>query len=169
MLKLEDLKPGLPLVALESASDATIAAVIPISDGAVQVFYRTPDGTTKERLDCQIVDVSTDKCGWDLTSHATAVEDQHPEPRHIEVKGRVKGAATITVTRNKMLYAFNQGDKFLLAIVLVHEDDTYEGPYYVRRPFDREPDWGVSSVNYDLNRLLVTTDEHIREVRGHYV
>lgn len=50
MLKLEDLKPGLPLVGLESASVATIAAVIPISDGAVQVFYRTPDGTTKERL-----------------------------------------------------------------------------------------------------------------------
>ena len=50
MLLLEDLKPGLPLVGLEPASIATIAAVVPIGDGAVQVFYRTPDGNTKERL-----------------------------------------------------------------------------------------------------------------------
>jgi|JI6StandDraft_1071083.scaffolds.fasta_scaffold05640_2 hypothetical protein len=50
MLKLEDLKPGLPLVGLEPSALATVAAVVPIGDGAVQVFYRTPDGTTKERL-----------------------------------------------------------------------------------------------------------------------
>ena len=29
---------------------ATVAAVVPIGEGAVQIFYRTPDGTTKERL-----------------------------------------------------------------------------------------------------------------------
>ncbi len=50
MLKLEDLKPGLPLVGLEPSALATVAAVVPIGNGAVQVFYRTPDGTTKERL-----------------------------------------------------------------------------------------------------------------------
>src|SRR3954449_7417331 len=50
MLKLEDLKPGLPLVGLEPSVVATVAAVVPIGDGAVQVFYRTQDGTTKERL-----------------------------------------------------------------------------------------------------------------------
>ena len=50
MLKLEDLKPGLPLAGLEPSALATVAAVVPIGDGAVQVFYRTPDGTTKERL-----------------------------------------------------------------------------------------------------------------------
>jgi hypothetical protein len=60
----------------------------------------------------------------------------------------------ITVTRNEMLYAFNQGDKFVLAIVLVNEDDSHEGPYYIRRPFDREPGWGVSSINYNLSDLL---------------
>jgi superfamily II DNA or RNA helicase len=103
---------------------------------------------------CHVVDVSADKCGWDLTSHPPAVDHKQPDPRHIEVKGRVKGAATITVTRNEILYAFNQGDKFVLAIVLVNEDDSYEGPYYIRRPFDREPGWGVSSINYNLSELL---------------
>jgi hypothetical protein len=52
------------------------------------------------------------------------------------------------------MYAFNQGDKFVLAIVLVKEDDTIEGPCYIQRPFDREPGWGVSSINYDLAELL---------------
>ena len=60
----------------------------------------------------------------------------------------------ITVTRNEMLYASNQGDKSVLAIVLVNEDDSHERPYYIRRPFDREPGWGVSSINYNLSDLL---------------
>jgi hypothetical protein len=50
MLKLEDLKPGLPLVGLEPSVVATVAAVVPIGEDSRQVFYRTPDGTTKERL-----------------------------------------------------------------------------------------------------------------------
>ena len=66
----------------------------------------------------------------------------------------MKGATTITVTRNEILYAFNQGDKFVLAIVFVDEDDSVEGPHYIRNPFDREPGWGVSSINYNLSDLL---------------
>lgn len=108
----------------------------------------------EESQGCHVVDVSKDKCGWDLTSHPPAIDHKQPEPRHIEVKGRMKGAATITVSRNEMLYAFNQGDKFVLAIVLVTEDDSVEGPYYIHHPFDREPGWGVSSVNFDIHKLL---------------
>jgi superfamily II DNA or RNA helicase len=108
----------------------------------------------EESEGCHVFDVTKENCGWDLTSYPPATNYKQPEPRHIEVKGRVKGASTITVTRNEMLYAFNQGDKFVLAIVLVNEDDTYEGPYFVRRPFDREPGWGVSSINYELKSLL---------------
>ena len=42
----------------------------------------------------------------------------------------------------------------MLAIVVVNPDDSCEGPYYVSNPFQREPDWGVTSVNYYLGRLL---------------
>ncbi|WP_250846939.1 helicase-related protein [Aquisphaera insulae] len=108
----------------------------------------------EEARGCRVVDVSAAKCGWDLTSHPPAIDARSPEPRHIEVKGRVKGAATVTITRNEMLYAFNQGDKFVLAIVLVGDEDRVEGPYYIRNPFDREPGWGVSSINYKLSELL---------------
>ena len=53
-----------------------------------------------------------------------------------------------------MLYAFNQGEKFVLAIALVGEDDAVEGPHYIRNPFDREPGWGIASINYHLADLL---------------
>ena len=101
-----------------------------------------------------MVDVSAQKCGWDLTSHPPMVDGRLVNPKHIEVKGRVKGASTVTITRNEILYAFNQGEKFVLGIVLVNGDGSHEGPYYVRSPFDREPDWGVASVNYELSKLL---------------
>jgi superfamily II DNA or RNA helicase len=113
---------------------------------------------TEEAHGCRVVDVSADKCGWDLTAYPPAIDGKQPDPRHIEVKGRVKGASTVTVTRNEMLYAFNQGDKFVLAIVLVHEDDRAEGPYYIRNPFQSEPGWGVASVNYNLGDLLVRAE-----------
>jgi SNF2 family DNA or RNA helicase len=102
----------------------------------------------------RVVDVSPDKCGWDVTSYPPAVNNVQIDPKHIEVKGRVKGADTITVTRNEILYAFNQGDKFVLAIVFVNPDDTTEGPYYLTNPFQREPDWGAASVNYFISELL---------------
>jgi hypothetical protein len=108
---------------------------------------------------CRVVDVSALKCGWDLTSYPPAIDGKQPEARHIEVKGRVQGAGTITITRNEMLYACNQADKFILAIVLVGENDAVEGPHYIRNPFDAEPGWGVASVNFDLDALLDHADK----------
>ena len=78
----------------------------------------------------RVVDVSAQKCGWDVSSYPPNSTD----PKHIEVKGRVKGADTITVTRNEILYAFNQGEKFVLAIVFVNPDDSTEGPHYLDEP-----------------------------------
>ncbi len=114
----------------------------------------------EEARGCKVVDVSAAKCGWDLTSYPPAVGDKQPDPLHIEVKGRVKGASTVTVTRNEILYAFNQGDKFVLAIALVDERDGVEGPHYIRNPFDREPSWGVASINYNLGDLLARAERY---------
>ena len=81
-----------------------------------------------------------------------------PPARYLEVKRRAKGQDTLTVTRNEILAGFNQGDKFLLAIVLV-DGDRHEGPFYVRQPFAQEPDWAVTSVNFDLDHLLARARE----------
>lgn len=50
MLKLAELKPGQAVVGIEPNFVVTVAAVVPIADGAVQVYYKTPDGGVKERL-----------------------------------------------------------------------------------------------------------------------
>jgi hypothetical protein len=108
----------------------------------------------EEARGCRVVDVSMQKCGWDITSYPPTINGVQPDPRHIEVKGRVQGADTVTVSYNEVVYACNQGDKFILAISVVGDHDVVDGPYYLRTPFDREPGWGVSSVNYNLRDLL---------------
>ena len=107
-----------------------------------------------------VVDVSADKCGWDVSSYPPAAEGKQPEPIHIEVKGRVAGADTITVTRNEIIYAVNQSEKFRLAIVFVNDDDSVDGPHYIANPFQREPDWGAASVNYVISELLTRGGLH---------
>ncbi len=101
----------------------------------------------------EVFDVSSQKCGWDITSIPRLSDGKLGASRHIEVKGRAKGQTTITVTKNEILYGLNQADKFILAIVLV-DGDKAEGPYYIRQPFAQEPDWAVTSINLDLQELL---------------
>jgi superfamily II DNA or RNA helicase len=108
---------------------------------------------TERALGHEVFDVSAQKCGWDITSIPKALDGRLPTSRHIEVKGRAKGQTTITVTRNEILYGLNQADKFILAIVLV-DGDQHEGPFYIRNPFNQEPDWAVTSINLDLNQLM---------------
>lgn len=111
----------------------------------------------EQALGYEVSDVSAQKCGWDVTSLAKSIDGQPSSTRHIEVKGRAKGQTTLTVTRNEILYGLNQADKFMLAIVLV-EGEQHEGPYYVKNPFTREPDWAVTSVNFDLQELLAKAE-----------
>jgi len=110
----------------------------------------------EEARGATVVDKSAAKCGWDLTVIPPATDARLPEHRHVEVKGRLKGAETITITRNEILYGLNQADKFVLAIVLVDpvDDDAYDGPYYVYRPFTVEPDFNVESSQFQVKGLL---------------
>ena len=94
-------------------------------------------------------DVSADRVGYDI-------ESRDPEGGHlrfIEVKGRIEGADTVTVTRNEILTALNKPDAFIFAIVQVNNGYASE-PRYVRQPFQREPDFGATSVTYKLRELL---------------
>ena len=95
-----------------------------------------------------------EKLGYDIESRVPGTG----KLRFIEVKGRVSGAPTITVTRNEILYSLNKPDDFILAIVEFLGDGQHKA-HYLRRPFQREPDFGVTSVNYDFNDLLVRAEE----------
>ena len=103
----------------------------------------------------EVKDVSAEKCGWDVTATIPHTDPTKPmkNARHIEVKGRVKGAPTVTLTRNEICYAVNQQDKFILALVLIDGEQT-EGPYYIRNIFEKELEFGQVSANYDINDLL---------------
>ena len=74
------------------------------------------------------------------------------------MKGRVAGAPTITVTRNEILYSLNKPDDFILAIVEFTGENSHH-IHYIRRPFHREPDFGVTSVNYSFAELLARAEE----------
>ncbi len=99
-------------------------------------------------------DVSRENLGYDI-------ESLHPKDgrlRFIEVKGRRAGARTVTVTKNEILTGINSAEQFILAIVEVR-DGQAAVPRYVRTPFDAEPGFAVTSVNYDLRELLARSTE----------
>jgi hypothetical protein len=94
-----------------------------------------------------------EKLGYDIES----LESGTGCLRFLEVKGRISGAATITVTKNEILYSLNKPEDFILAIVEFLEENRHR-VHYVRRPFHREPDFGVTSVNYDFAELLAKAE-----------
>ncbi|MEO6325761.1 MAG: helicase-related protein [Thermoanaerobaculia bacterium] len=94
-----------------------------------------------------------EQLGYDIESRVPGTG----KLRFIEVKGRVSGAETITVTRNEILYSLNKPDDFILGIVEFLDADTHRARY-LRQPFTREPDFGVTSVNYDFAELLMRAE-----------
>ena len=107
---------------------------------------------TERDLGFDPTDRELEKLGYDIESR---VPDTG-KLRFIEVKGRVSGASTVTVTRNEILYSLNKPEDFILAIVEFPDDGGHRGHrvHYLREPFRREPDFGVTSVNYDFAELL---------------
>jgi SNF2 family DNA or RNA helicase len=124
----------------------------------------------ERKLGYEPVDVSHQKCGYDIESRIPGTG----RLRFIEVKGRIEGADTVTVTKNEVLTALNKPDDFILALVRVPKSEEFtegdvwkvkakQGTYnvgdngcvvrYVNSPFQKEPDFGVTSVNYGWQEL----------------
>jgi hypothetical protein len=120
-------------------------------------------------------DVSKDNVGYDVESGTEDGGRLH----FLEVKGRISGATTVTLTKNEILTALNKPEDWILALVEVPPSPDFgEGDVfrvsdgrasygvpngcvvrYVRQPFQREPDFGVTSVNYDMRELLARAEE----------
>ena len=99
------------------------------------------------------MDREFEKLGYDIESRVPGTG----RLRFIEVKGRASGEDSVTVTKNEILTAFNKPDDFILAIVEFLEDGKHR-VHYLRQPFQREPDFGVTSVNYKLNELIARAE-----------
>jgi hypothetical protein len=56
------------------------------------------------------------------------------------------------------LEAIDKVNDFIFAIVEFLPDDGHR-VHYVRRPFRREPDFGVTSVNYDFAELIARAED----------
>ena len=108
---------------------------------------------TERRLGFNPRDVSDENLGYD-------VESAIPNSgllRFLEVKGRVRGARTVTITKNEILTGLNKPEQFILALVILDPD--HESVHYIRSPFEKEPDFKATSVNYDLAALLALAQE----------
>lgn len=134
---------------LISAMTGRAVATAPRDTQASAARARAAVMEVERGLGFEPVDRETEKLGYDIESRVTGTG----RLRFIEVKGRVTGAATITVTKNEVLYSLNKPDDFILAIVEFLDDAAHK-VYYLRRPFQREPDFGVTSVNYSMSELL---------------
>ena len=108
---------------------------------------------TERALGFEPTDRETERLGYDLESRVPGTG----RLRFIEVKGRVRGADAITVTRNEVLYSLNQPEDYRLAIVEFLDGGGHR-VHYLRRPFRREPDFGVTSVNYSFKDLLARAE-----------
>jgi superfamily II DNA or RNA helicase/predicted nucleotidyltransferase len=104
---------------------------------------------TERRLGRQPREMPQNNPGYDILSR-DPITDQL---LFIEVKGRVAGGQTVTVTKNEILTALNKPDDFVLALVRVDGDQTEVR--YLERPFVQTEDalFGVTSINYTLSDL----------------
>ncbi len=143
----------------------------------VEMFAMNAVMAAESKLGYEPKDVSSLKCGYDI-------ESRIPETgvlRFIEVKGRIKGAETVTVTKNEIITALNKPEHYILAIVEVPPSEEFSAGdawkvkersssykvrddscvvHYVRQPFQKEPDFGVTSVNYNLQELKERSQKH---------
>ena len=98
-------------------------------------------------------DVSAQKVGYDVESTIPPqLRSGEACLRFIEVKGRAKGAQTVTVSKNEILTGLNKPEEFLLAIVEV--DGAHTHTVYLKRPFHNPPDFTATSVNFDIRDLV---------------
>jgi len=139
------------IAAVMGRAPATPIATIDTQASAARA--RTVIMEIERRLGFEPSDRELEKLGYDIESRIPGTG----KLRFIEVKGRITGADTITVTRNEILYSLNKPDDFILAIVEFTGDDSHR-VHYVRQPFRREPDFGVTSVNYTLTDLLARSE-----------
>ena len=141
------------LVVPQGLVDAMVGRRSPVDTQEVAARARAIVMEVERGLGYEPTDREFDKLGYDIESR---VPDTG-RLRFIEVKGRASGAATITVTKNEILYSLNKPDDFILALV-EFLDNARHRVTYLRQPFQREPDFGVTSVNYDFAKLLARAE-----------
>lgn len=143
------------LTGLEGGDDAGEATPEPFAISRAEVERRAMAKVlaTEEALGWEPQDmnrVRRNHPGYDVRSVQPRDGDQPADVRFIEVKGRVAGAPTVTVSRNEILTSLNEPERFVLALVEV--SPASETVRYLRRPFEGRSEemlFEVTSINFD--------------------
>ncbi len=138
-----------PLGLILSIQGKSPVAVRPVDTQLSAARARAAVMAMERELGFEPIDVELEKRGYDIESRVSGTG----ELRFIEVKGRVSGADTVTITRNEILYSLNNPDKFILAMVEFLDNDGHR-VHYLRQPFTKEPDFDETSSNYDFAKLI---------------
>src|SRR5690606_8013774 len=101
--------------------------------------------------DFGVTSIRSEKIGYDIERLCS----QTGNLRVIEVKGRKKDATTVTITKNEIIYGLNLPEQFILALAFV--DGKRVEVHYVQNAFRFEPDFGVTSINFNVKDLLTKT------------
>ena len=127
----------------------------PINTQASAARARAIVMSEERKLGFEPIDREFEKLGYDVESRILEGEDKG-RLRFIEVKGRVAGADVITVTKNEILYSFNNPENYILAIVEFLSENDHQ-VHYLRRPFEHSGitvDFNGASVNFPFAGLL---------------
>ena len=151
-----------PPVVLGGALIVPVGLLKNIQDKEADLFARQTKAVEEAAMQAVMIeerklgfepkDVSKQKLGWDIESRIGT-----GKLRFIEVKGRISGATTITVSKNEILAGLNKPDDFYLAIIEVvfeSEKAIAKAIHYIQKPFQREPDFGAVSVNYEMREFM---------------
>jgi hypothetical protein len=95
-------------------------------------------------------DVSAQKIGYDIASYSPTTKHL----RFIEVKGRIDGADTVTLTRQEIITSLHEPQKFILAIVQIEAGFAREPRYVPGALQSHEPSFEHTAVQFDLRSLL---------------
>lgn len=104
-------------------------------------------------------DKSSEKLHWDVES----LDPKTKQLYFIEVKGRQKGADTITVSTSEIKAGKNVADddpeRYILAVVEIVGDSALE-PRYIRNPYKDLPtlSFEMVGVNFDIKKLLARSE-----------
>ena len=108
----------------------------------------------ERRLGFEPTDREAEKLGYDIESRVPGTG----KLRFIEVKGRVSGRSDDHRHEERDPLLAQQAGGLHSGHRRVHGRASAHRVHYVRQPFQREPDFGVTSVNYDFAELLARAE-----------
>ena len=91
---------------------------------------------------------------WIENKIRDANDTSNPGLPRVAFKMATGSGKTVVMAMLIAWHTLNKPEDYILAIV-EFAGDAVNRVHYLRRPFQREPDFGVTSVNYDFGKLLM--------------